>query len=329
MRIALDTTGGDFAPYEIVKGAYLAHKELNDPELVLIGRKDVILQIIKKECPDFNPHIVNITQEIGMDEPPALSIRRKRDSSVVRGLKLMRDKEIDAFVSCGNTGAMVCGATIELKLIQGVARPGIGLVFPTLKGTSFIIDVGANIDPKPVHLMQYALMAGVYSRKVLGKDNPKIALLNIGEEETKGTGFLKETSTLFKEHIPNFTGNIEPKDIFLGDCDCIIADGLAGNIALKVSEGFAEAFRHFLVSEVKKDILGILGLFLMKRSLKKLGKTMDYAEHGGAPLLGVNGVVIIGHGRSKAKAVKNAVKVAVKELERNINQQIEQAVNES
>lgn len=327
MKIALDAMGGDYAPLEIIKGAYLAHTELKDIEVILVGKEDLIRKIIKEECPKFDPQIVDAAQKIEMGEPAALSIKRKRNSSIVVGLNLLKNSQAQALVSCGNTGALVCGSVLGVGLIRGVERPGIALVYPTLKGVSLMVDVGANIDPKPNHLLQYALMAEVYSRDILDKPSPSIGLLNIGEEETKGTDFLRETQSLLKSKCSNFIGNIEPKDIFLGSCDCVISDGLVGNIALKVSEGVSETVGRFLVSEVKKDFLGVLGLMLMKRSFRRFRRVFDYAEYGGALLLGVNSVVIIGHGRSNTKAVKNAIRVAARELERNVNKEIEKRIN--
>lgn len=326
MKVALDVMGGDYAPRELIRGAYLASREFKDLELILVGKTQLIEDFLKQDNLSFKFSIIEAPEKIEMADSPALSVRRKKNSSIVKGISLLKNKEVDAFVSCGNTGAIVCASTLYLGLIEGIERPGIGLVFPTLKGTSLIIDVGANIDPKPLHLLQYALMAQVYSQNVLGKDNPSIGLLNIGEEETKGPEFLRETSSLLKESLPNFVGNIEPKDIFMGSCDCIICDGLAGNIALKVSEGFAEAVAHFLISEVKKDFLGTLALGILKRSFKRFKKMIDYAEYGGAPLLGVEGVVIIGHGRSNAKAVKNAIGASLREVETNINETIREKV---
>ena len=330
LRVALDAMGGDNAPAEIIRGAYLASKEYPTAEIVLVGKGKAIQEVLAgKEYSGFMPIIVEASEQILMSDPPALSIRRKRKSSIVVGLDLVKKNEAGAFVSCGNTGAMVCGSILSLGLINKVERPGIALVIPTLQGVSLMMDVGANIDPKPTHLMQYALMAEVYSRQVLERENPSVGLLNIGEEESKGTGFLKDATVLLKKYCSNFIGNIEPKDIFKGRCDCVICDGLAGNIALKVSEGMSEAMGHFLISEIKKDFLSKLGMLLVKRSFKKFKKIVDYTEHGGAPLLGVNGVVIIGHGRSNAKAVKNAIRVALRELERDITGEIEEKVNEA
>lgn len=327
MKIVIDAMGGDFAPQAIIEGAYMAAREYKDVEIVLTGKVQAIEGAIKRACPDFKPRIVDAPEEIRMDEPPALAVRRKKNSSIVAAVKLLKNKEAEAFVSCGNTGAMVCGATLYLGLLKGIERPGIGIAFPTLTGSCFIIDVGANIDPKPTHLEQYALMGSVYSKEVLDKPAPKIGLLNIGEEETKGPEFLKQTSMLLKESCSGFIGNIEPKDIFMGKCDCIVCDGLAGNLALKLTEGFAAAFGKFLVSQVKRDPLAAIGLLLAKRSIKRFSNTIDYTEYGGAPLLGVDGVVIIGHGRSNAKAVKNAIRVARQEVVKNINQEIQERVN--
>lgn len=328
LKIVLDVMGGDYAPQEVIKGAYLASSEFKGVEIILVGKEERIKELINEQYPGFNPTIVDASEEILMDEPPALSVRRKKNSSIVVGLNLLKNGQAHAFVSCGNTGALVCGSILYLGLIKKVERPGIALAFPTLRGSSLMIDVGANIDPKPSHLMQYALMAEVYSEEVLDKKNPSIGLLNIGEEETKGTGFLKDAAALLKGRLANFVGNIEPKDIFFGNCDCIICDGFTGNIAIKVSEGFAAAVGRFLIAGIKKDFFGLLGLSLVKRSLKRFSKIVDYTEYGGAPLLGVNGVVIIGHGRSNAKAVKNAIRVARRELERDINREIEARIHE-
>ncbi len=326
MKVALDVMGGDYAPGEVIRGAYLASQEFKDLELLLVGKASLIEDCLRSQKINFKFSIVDAPQKIEMGDSPALSVRRKKDSSIVKGIELLKNKEADAFVSCGNTGAIVCASTLYLGLIEGIERPGIALVFPTLRGLSLIIDVGANIDPKPLHLFQYALMAEIYFKRVLNKEAPSLGLLNIGEEESKGPEFLRETSSLLKENFSNFIGNIEPKDIFMGSCDCIICDGLAGNIALKVSEGFAEAVDYFLISEVKKDFLGILALGVLRKSFKRFRKMIDYAEYGGAPLLGVDGVIIIGHGRSNAKAVKNAIRASLREFETNINEEIREKV---
>jgi len=323
MKIALDVMGGDNAPQAIVEGAVLAVKEDKDIQLVLVGIQDKI----EKELHRYGSlpsgiEIVHTPEVIEMHDPAAVSVRKKRDSSIVRGLELMKDSGVDAFVSAGNTGAVVCAATLSLRLLPGIERPGIAIVIPTLKGAALMLDVGANIDPKPHHLLQYAIMASDYSHYVLGTMNPSVGLLNIGEEESKGTDFMKETYKLLSERILNFVGNIEGKDIFSGNCDCVICDGFVGNVVLKVSESLVETVIEFLRREIKKNLLAKFGVVFMRTAFSGLKKRIDYAEYGGAPLLGVDGVVIICHGRSNAKAIKNAIKVAKKEVELDVNAHI-------
>jgi len=327
-KIGIDISGGDSAPREIIKGALLARKELSE-DIVLIGvEKEIREQLaLHKAClRDFT--IVNAPEKIEMVESPLSSVRKKKESSIVIGITLLKEKKIDAFVSCGNTGAVVCASTLRLGLIEGVERPGIALMIPTKDGISLMIDVGANIDCKPLHLLQYGIMASVYYKLVLNKDNPSVGLLNIGEEVSKGLGVLKQVHKLFALSPLNFTGNMEARDIFSGKCDCIVCDGFVGNIALKVAEGSIEILGRFLIKAMKKGVMGKISLLLAKRNLKAFKSSIDYAEHGGAPLLGVDGIVIIGHGRSNSLAVKNAIKVAVRELSRDLTAAINRRVNE-
>ncbi len=317
-RIGIDISGGDFAPREILKGAFLAKKEFNH-DIILIGPRDEISKEARRErvsLKDFE--VIDAPEKITMDEQAAMSIRRKKNSSIVVGAEVLKEKKIDAFVSCGNTGAVVTATTLKAGLIEGVERPGIAVLFPTLKEISMLIDVGANINPKPLHLLQHGVMASLYYSVVFDKENPTVGLLNIGEEETKGSDFVKLVHKLFAASSLNFIGNLEAKDIFSGRCDCIVCDGFVGNVALKVTEGLADMTGKFLKGALGKDFLGKIGYLFMRRSLKKFKKSIDYAEHGGAPLLGVNGVVIIGHGRSSAYPVKNAVRVAIQELKRDL-----------
>jgi len=327
-KIGVDISGGDYAPSEIIKGALQAKKELED-EIVLIGIKEEIekqLALYKEPASNFT--IVNASEKIEMGESPVTSVRRKKDSSIVVGINLLKERKIDAFVSCGNTGAVVCASTLGLGLIEGVERPGIALLVPTRKGVSLVIDVGANIDCKPMHLLQYGIMASVYYRLVHNKENPTVGLLNIGEEASKGLGMLKKLHGLFEASTLNFIGNLEARELFSGKCDCIVCDGFVGNIALKVTEASVETMCKFLVETMKEGFIGKLGLLLSKRNLKNFKKIMDYAEYGGAPLLGVDGIVIIGHGRSNSLAVKNAIKVAGRELSRDLTAEINRRVNE-
>jgi len=327
-KIGLDVSGGDKAPGAIINGALAARKELGE-DIVLIGVREEIRKEIARQggrIEDFT--VVEAAEKIGMAESPAVSVRRKRNSSIVIGANLLKEGEIDAFVSCGNTGAVVCASTLTLRLIEGVERPGIALMIPTKKGVSLIVDVGANIGPKPLHLLQYGVMASVYYNLVLNKENPTIGLLNIGEEASKGSDFVKGVHKLFSVVPLNFIGNVEAKDMFSGKCDCIVCDGFVGNIALKVSESCAEVMGRFLMDAIYENPLGKLGLFLLQKSFRRFKRMVDYAEYGGAPLLGVDGIVIIGHGRSNSLAVKNAVKVAVQELKRDLNSKIKRRVDD-
>jgi len=326
MKIIVDAMGGDFAPRVVIEGVVAAAKEY-DVEIGLVGDKSQIDSLLTKFVYKGDKISVYPSSEvIGMSEPAATSVRRKRDSSIVVGLNLVKEGKADAFFSAGNTGAVVCAATLGLGLLPGIERPGIAIVVPTLKGISLIVDVGANIGAKPLHLFQYGLMADAYVHYILNRPNPKIGLLNIGEEESKGTEVIKETRDLFENSSLNFIGNVEGKDLFSGKVDIIICDGFVGNVALKVTESVAETMQVFLKKHILSNPLGKIGAFFLKPSLSRFKKEMDYSEYGGAPLLGVNGVAIIGHGRSNAKAIKNAVRVAKEEVERKFIEEILEAI---
>lgn len=327
MRIAVDAMGGDYAPEVVIEGAVAAVREYANTQVILVGDEARIKELLAQAryCGDaISVHPAS--EVIEMSEPPASSVRKKRDSSIVVGVNLVKEGQAQAFFSAGNTGAAVCAATLGLKLLPGIERPGIAILTPTLKGISLIIDVGANIDPKPSQLLQYGIMADVYMRHILNRPAPSVGLLNIGEEESKGTDFMKETYELFEKSRLNFIGNVEGKDLFSGKCDIVVCDGFVGNVALKVSESLAEAMQVFLKRHLMSNPLGMLGAFLLKSSFSRFKKEMDYSEYGGAPLLGVDGVVIIGHGRSSAKAIKNAIRVSKEEVERKFNEKIAEAV---
>ncbi|MDD5281538.1 MAG: phosphate acyltransferase PlsX [Candidatus Omnitrophica bacterium] len=326
MKIVVDAMGGDHAPDVVIKGSLAALKEY-EVEIVLVGDQPKIEALLKKAKYIGNRiSIQHTTETIEMSESAANSVRRKRNSSIVVGLNMVKEGKADAFFSAGNTGAVVCAATLELRLLPGIERAGIAVVAPTLKGNSLIIDVGANIDPKPTQLLQYGIMADAYCKNILNKPNPAVGLLNIGEEEKKGTEFIREAYELLGKSKLNFIGNVEGKDLFSGKCDIIICDGFVGNVALKVSESAAEAMQTFLKRHLLSNIWGKVGLIFMMPSLKRFKKDIDYAEYGGALLLGVNGVVIIGHGRSSIRAIKNAIRVAKEEVERQVNTQILEAL---
>ena len=322
MKIAIDGMGGDQAPKVIVDGVVAGAKEC-DYDLVLVGDKTTLRRELSRyrRYPS-NISIAHASEVIGMDEPPAVSVRRKRNSSIAVGIELMKKGVVDAFISAGNTGAVVCSATLSLGLLRGVDRPGISIVFPTFMGVSMMIDVGANIDPRPIHLLLYGIMADAYSKYILGKPRPSIGLLSIGEEATKGTDFVREAHKLLEESRLNFVGNIEGQDVFTGRCDIILCDGFVGNIVLKVAEGIGGAITKLMKSQIKSRPLAKIGALLSKPAFMRMWKDLDYSEYGGAPLLGIDGRVIISHGGSSAKAIKNAIKRAAEFKENELNKRI-------
>jgi len=327
IKIGIDVMSSDNAPGTDVEGAVLAAREYKH-HIVLVGNKDIIEKELEKYRPiSENISIEHASEVIGMHEQPVLSVRRKKNSSVVVLTNLAKEKKVDAMVSAGNTGAMVCAATLKCRLLPGIERAGIGIIMPTLKGTALMIDGGANIDAKPKHLLQYAVMGSAYSEYILNKRLPRVGLLNIGEEESKGTGFLKEAFALLELSGLNFTGNVEGRDIFMGDCDVIVCDGLVGNVALKVSESTVHALMEMLRTAFKSSLISRLGAFLSRRALRSLKKKMDSAEYGGAPLLGIDGTCIICHGSSNAKAIKNAIRVAGEEVVKNVNRHIVESIS--
>lgn len=318
MKIVVDAMGGDYAPESVVAGVVDAIKEYN-VHVTLVGIEDKIkAELAKYTYSQDHIEIIHAPAVVGMNEPAVVSLRQKKDSSISIGINLLKEQGYDAFVSAGNTGAVVAASTIKLGMLDGVERPAIGLVIPTLKGFAFLIDVGANTEPKPQHLFQSALMARVYVREVLGVSNPRIGLLNIGEEAGKGSGFTKEVYKMIEGRIDNFTGNVEANGVFNGNNDCIICDGVMGNIVIKVSQGLMESAAALMRREIKKSPMAIFGAWIMKSRLNHIKKLADYSEYGGAPLLGVNGLVMISHGRSSPKAIKNAIKAAMREVEHDI-----------
>lgn len=329
VRIGVDLSGGDYAPSQIISGVQLAQSSLKNVEIVgFIAKKDLAALSAQERDVVESMKIIETEEKVMMDEKSTVSVRNKRDSTITVGIKHVRAGSIQGFVSLGNTGAVVCAATLELGLMENVERPGIGLFFPTRKGVSFLIDAGANIDPKPEHLLQYAMMSQVYLSRVLNKRDVTIGLLNIGEEESKGTDFIRQVHKLFSGASLNFIGNVEPKDMFAGKTDCVVCDGFVGNITLKVTEGCAEVLKKMLMDQLTANIWRKTGLFFLQNAFKAFKKQIDYAEYGGAPLLGVKGVVIIGHGRSNQYAVRSAIRVALEEVERNVLQAIKEKMNE-
>lgn len=324
MQIALDAMGGDYGSEELISGALLAVQD-SDLEVTLVGDEAVLNSHLEALNPDSKSagriKIVHSSQVIGMNENPVKAIRHKKDASVLVTFDLVRRGEAQAAVSAGNSGATMAAAIRKLGRLDGIARPGIASPFPTLKKPVVMMDIGANVDCKPLHLFQFGVMASAYS-KISGVSNPRVGLLSIGEETGKGNVLIKECYPLLEKSTLHFVGNVEGRDVFQGDIDVIVCDGFVGNICLKVSEGLADAAMQMLRDEIVKSLPAKLGYLLARPAFKAFKKRVDYAEYGGAPLLGIDGIGIICHGRSTAQAIKNAVFEAAKMARGNLNEDI-------
>ncbi len=309
MRVALDAMGGDRGSKELVAGA-LGAVESGDVEVLLVGDKALLRQDLDALSPASHilkkVKIVHASEVVGMDENPAIGIRRKKDASVLVAFEQVKSGAACAAVSAGNSGATMAAGIRKLGRLPGVLRPGITSIFPTLKKPAVLMDIGANVDCKPQHLLQFAIMAAAYFR-ITGRDKPRVGLLTIGEESGKGNSLVKETFPLLESSSLNFIGNVEGRDIFFGDVDVVVCDGFVGNVCLKVSEGLAEASMKMLRDEIQSSFLRKLGGLLVYPAFKAFKKRVDYAEYGGAPLLGVDGVGIVCHGKSSSVAIKNAI----------------------
>ncbi|MBI4372114.1 MAG: phosphate acyltransferase PlsX [Candidatus Omnitrophica bacterium] len=328
MKIAVDGMGGDFAPQLVVEGAVQAADCFEDLEIIITGREDAIKrELYRHKVPGGKISIRHASEVIEMSDTPVQAIKKKKDSSLAVCIQLLKQREVDAVVTAGNTGAAVAASTLTLGLLPGIKRPGILITIPTLHGISVAIDVGANIDPAPEHLLQYAIMGDIYSRYLLKKKKPSVGLLNIGEEESKGTETLQEAYKLIRDSGLNFIGNIEGRDFFTGKSDCIICDGFAGNVVLKTTESIFEMIITLISKEIQKDWLAKLGAFLCKPAFESIRKETNYEEAGGAPLLGVDGVVIIGHGISSAKAIRNAIRIARESILEHVNDHIIEGIS--
>ncbi len=332
IRIAVDAMGGDAAPGAIVGGAVKAVLAPDAPEIALCGpepdvtacleqaaaelpveeRETVLSRIGVKHAPDV----------VEMHESPIEALRRKPQNSVSVGLELMREGRAQAIVTAGHTGAAVAAATLALKLLPGIRRPGIAVTIQSGRGSCTIIDVGANIKCKPIHLLHYGVMASSYHRLVHGVSAPRVGLLNIGEEDRKGTDLVKETLSLFRKSPLNFVGNIEGQDVFLGKCDVVVCEGFVGNVLLKVSEGFAEWILQFLSSEAGASDRSPDERRILAATCRKFASLLDYNEHGGALLLGIDGNCVICHGRSGPRAIANAIRLAARFVQLEVNNRI-------
>jgi len=322
LRIAVDCMGGDYAPLEIVKGCILATKELGY-KIYLVGDKNQISRILETSGEGENPllEIVHAEEKIEMNEPPS-NVLRKKNSSLYVAAMLVRKEEADGLVSAGNTGAVLAVGKFIVGAEEEVERPAIGVALPNPKGKTVLIDVGANVDCKPRHLVQFAVMGHTYAQEMLGIKNPRVGILSIGEEEGKGNELVKETYPILKNTKLNFKGNAEGRDIYSGTFDVIVCDGFVGNVILKASESLGFAVVHLIKEEIKKNWLAKLGALLMMPALNNFRKKADFAEYGGIPLLGAKKPVIITHGRANAKAIKNAVRVAGEFLNTSFNKKL-------
>ena len=327
MKIAVDAMGGDYAPAAVVEGAVLAWREFGI-ETILVGAPARIeTELARLDARGLPLEVREATQTIEMGESPARALKSKPDSSIRVAIRLVKDGEASAVFSAGDTGAAFASALYELQRLKGVIRPAIAALIPTLKGFSVMLDVGANLNPKPQQLFQYGLMGAVYTEAVLGKDRPTVGLLNVGGEDTKGTEALKEAHQLFNLSDLNFVGNVEGNTIFQGIPDVIVCDGFSGNVALKVSESLSEMFTSLLRDEVEHSFRSKIGYMFLQNGIKSMRKRTDYSEYGAAPLLGVGGLCTIGHGRSNPKAVKNAIRTTAEIVKRDLNTKIQAEID--
>jgi glycerol-3-phosphate acyltransferase PlsX len=314
MRIVVDAMGSDRAPGPDVEGAVCGARRYG-AKVILVGRPEVVEpELARHDTAGLTIRVQPASQVVEMREHPSQAVRAKPDSSMVVGMRLLREGQADAFVSAGNSGGVLAAALASagrVGRIEGVLRPAISTVFPNVQGFSFLLDIGANADCRPEWLVQFALMGRVYAQRVLQVANPRVGLLSNGEEETKGNKLVQEAHALLKGLDIDFVGNIEGKDLTRGLADVVVSDGFAGNVAIKTAEGTASMLLSLLRSEIKARPLAMLGGLLAKPAFRAMGKRLDFREYGGGPLLGVNGVVIIAHGRSDGLAIENAVRVAV------------------
>ncbi|MEK6765606.1 MAG: phosphate acyltransferase PlsX [Planctomycetota bacterium] len=328
MRIAVDAMGGDEAPFEIVKGAVDAARVYSGHEIILVGDQERIRNELAAYSATFgNISVVHASQVVDMNESATVAVRKKVDSSITKSVKLVSEKAADAVVSAGNTGATVAAASLFLRTLKNVKRPGIAVSIPTFHGACMVIDAGANIQCKPAHLMQYGMMASVFCKYVLNIEKPRVGLLNIGEEDAKGNELVKETFALLSSSQLNFVGNAEGRDVFDGKFDIVVCEGFVGNVLLKFAEGLSISLLTAFALEAKNNTLTKLGAWFCKSVLKQLRSKMDYTEYGGVPLLGIDGICIIAHGRSDSKAIQNAIREAIQfgkyEVNKHISSELE------
>ncbi len=329
ITIAVDAMGGDHAPRPEVEGAVLAARELR-VRVLLVGQPAAVKSELAR-----NPHrslpieLVPASEVVTMKDSPSQALRKKKDSSAHVAVRLVRTGQADGLVSAGNTGAVMAIARFGLGTLSSVDRPALAAPFPTTRGgVAVLLDVGANVDSKVTHLEQFAVMGEIFYRSIFGTRRPRVGLLSIGEEEMKGNELTREAYNRLKQLPLNFVGNVEGRDVFAGNVDVIVCDGFIGNVALKISEGVAQLIFSLLKNSLQKTLRAQVGYVLSRRAYQELRKKIDYAEYGGAPLLGVRGVTVIGHGRSNANAIKNAIRVAAELARSRTNEKIEQELSD-
>jgi phosphate acyltransferase len=310
--------GGDHAPAQVLQGASEAATEYGI-EIAVVGSPGVVQPLL-----DNHPRLrlVPCTQSIGMDEHPAQAVRSKPDSSMAVCARLCKEGKADGWMSAGNSGAIMATALFIQGRIRGVERPALGSIVPIKNGFAYFLDVGANVDSKPEYMVQFAIMGAIYAREMLGRKDPRVALLSNGEEEGKGDEVVKETARRLKSSMRGFVGNVEPKDLYAGKADVIVADGFVGNIAIKMAEATAEFLFRRLREEIPRTLSGKLGGMLIRDGVRRLRRSIDWREFGGAPLLGIDGVAVVAHGRSDARAVKNAIRVTKEAVENQLVRKI-------
>ncbi len=331
IRIAVDAMGGDNAPLCNVKGAVLALNESKEIEVILVGREQEIRQLLQGESYDASRlSVIHAEEVIETGEPPAQAIRTKKDSSICVGMRLLKTGDADAFVSCGSTGAVLVGGQLIAGRLPGTRRPALAIVMPTAKGPTLLIDCGANVDAKPENLVQFAHMGSLYMKYIMHVDNPRVGLVNIGTEEEKGNALTRETYPLLKnEPGINFFGNAEVRDIPGGICDVAVCEAFTGNVITKMYEGVAKSLFSEIKTAMMSSTRGKLGGLLVKPSLKKLLKTYDASEYGGAPLLGLSGLVVKAHGNSEEKQVKNAILQCIDFSKNDLSEKFVQALQQT
>ena len=321
MKVAVDAMGGDHAPEVVVQGALKAASEWG-MDIILVGDRDLIVEKLGSNQGMTTIEVHHCGEMIHMDEPPLKAVRHKKDASVVVAFDLLKKGKVDAVVSAGNSGATLAAAIFALGRVEGIERPALPGILPSENGNVILIDVGANVDCRPVHLFQFGIMADAFAKTYMAMTNPRVGLLSIGVEGGKGNEQVRVAHDLFKNSPLNFVGNVEGRDIFTGQVQIVVCDGFVGNVALKLSEGIVEAAAKMLKREMMDSFAGKAGFWLGRRSFKKFKKKLDYAEYGGAPILGIKGAGVVCHGGSSAKAIKNAIMTATNYAKNNIPERL-------